>query len=64
MILLLTCETVNRDKTEIRDRFPWAKLTNKTVVDVGGGSGHVAIYLATVSQFAVSASFMRTAVLT
>ncbi|KAI0853705.1 putative O-methyltransferase [Daldinia vernicosa] len=41
---------MNRDTAEIRDSFPWASLTNKTVVDVGGGSGHVAIYLAT--QFA------------
>ncbi|KAL7625746.1 hypothetical protein AAE478_004969 [Parahypoxylon ruwenzoriense] len=38
---------MNRDTTELRDRFPWASLGNKTVVDVGGGSGHISIYLAT-----------------
>ncbi|EED13646.1 O-methyltransferase, putative [Talaromyces stipitatus ATCC 10500] len=34
------------DTTELRDRFPWGKLGNKKVVDVGGGSGHISIYLA------------------
>ncbi|KAI1496582.1 putative O-methyltransferase [Biscogniauxia marginata] len=38
---------MNRDTTELRDRFPWDSLVNKTVVDVGGGSGHMSIYLAT-----------------
>ncbi|KAI0483731.1 putative O-methyltransferase [Xylaria cf. heliscus] len=38
---------MNRDTTELRDRFPWAQLGNKKVVDVGGGSGHISIYLAT-----------------
>ncbi|KID82224.1 O-methyltransferase, family 2 [Metarhizium guizhouense ARSEF 977] len=37
----------SQDTTEIRDRFPWANLRNKTIVDVGGGSGHIAVYLAT-----------------
>ncbi|KAI9148768.1 O-methyltransferase sol2 [Paramyrothecium foliicola] len=38
---------MNRDTTELRDRFPWGNLQNKKVVDVGGGSGHISIYLAT-----------------
>ncbi|KAI8963491.1 putative O-methyltransferase [Daldinia sp. FL1419] len=38
---------MNQDTTEIRDNFPWANLSNKTIVDVGGGSGHTSIYLAT-----------------
>ncbi|KAI0108553.1 putative O-methyltransferase [Nemania sp. FL0031] len=38
---------MNNDKLELRDRFPWATLGSKTVVDVGGGSGHISIYLAT-----------------
>ncbi|OTB15866.1 hypothetical protein K445DRAFT_22184 [Daldinia sp. EC12] len=38
---------MKRDTAELGDRFPWASLTNKTVVDVGGGSGHVAMHLAT-----------------
>ncbi|KAI1176168.1 putative O-methyltransferase [Nemania sp. FL0916] len=37
---------MNRDTTELRDRYPWAQLGDKKVVDVGGGSGHVSIYLA------------------
>ncbi|KAJ8132488.1 hypothetical protein O1611_g1136 [Lasiodiplodia mahajangana] len=40
---------MNNDKLELRDRFPWATLGSKTVVDVGGGSGHISIFLA--SQF-------------
>ncbi|KAH7256096.1 S-adenosyl-L-methionine-dependent methyltransferase [Fusarium tricinctum] len=31
--------------TELRDNFPWQSL-NGTVVDIGGGSGHVSIILA------------------
>ncbi|KAJ8115123.1 hypothetical protein ONZ43_g4740 [Nemania bipapillata] len=38
---------MNRDTTELRNRFPWGKLGKTKVVDVGGGSGHVSIYLAT-----------------
>ncbi|KAI1124383.1 putative O-methyltransferase [Nemania abortiva] len=38
---------MNNDKLELRDRFPWATLGSKTVVDVGGGSGHISIFLAT-----------------
>jgi len=38
---------MNRDMTELRDRFPWGSLGKQTVVDVGGGSGHISIYLAT-----------------
>ncbi|KAI1141495.1 putative O-methyltransferase [Hypoxylon sp. FL0543] len=38
---------INRDTTELRDRFPWKSLVRNKVVDVGGGSGHMSIYLAT-----------------
>ncbi|CAG8117134.1 unnamed protein product [Penicillium olsonii] len=38
---------MNRDTAELRNRFPWADLANKKVVDVGGGSGHISIFLAT-----------------
>jgi hypothetical protein len=37
---------VNRDTIELRDRFPWQRLQKKMVVDVGGGSGHISMYLA------------------
>ncbi|KAI1827428.1 putative O-methyltransferase [Xylaria intraflava] len=37
---------MNKDTLELRDRFPWASLGKTTVVDVGGGSGHISIYLA------------------
>ncbi|KAI6777703.1 O-methyltransferase [Emericellopsis cladophorae] len=37
---------MNRDHKELMDRFPWASLGDTKVVDVGGGSGHVSIYLA------------------
>ena len=40
---------MNRDTTEVRDRFPWARLGKSKVVDVGGGSGHISIYLANAS---------------
>lgn len=35
--------------TELRDNFPWGNLKG-TVVDIGGGSGHVSIILAQVSE--------------
>ncbi|KAF7538401.1 hypothetical protein G7054_g2976 [Neopestalotiopsis clavispora] len=35
----------DRQMDELRDYFPWSKLSG-TVVDVGGGSGHVSIALA------------------
>jgi trans-aconitate methyltransferase len=42
---------MNRDLVELRDRFPWTRLekenTTCTVVDVGGGSGHISVFLAT-----------------
>ncbi|KAI2639022.1 putative O-methyltransferase [Hypomontagnella submonticulosa] len=38
---------MNRARTELRDGFPWGSLRKKRVVDVGGGSGHISIYLAT-----------------
>jgi len=37
---------MNRDTAELRDRFPWSELGTNKVVDVGGGSGHVSIFLA------------------
>ncbi|CAI6270194.1 unnamed protein product [Periconia digitata] len=37
---------MNRDTTTLRDSYPWADLGDATVVDVGGGSGHVSLYLA------------------
>ena len=42
------CLTVDRQISELRECFPWDSLKNRTVVDVGGGSGHVSIYLASV----------------
>ncbi|KAI8945338.1 putative O-methyltransferase [Xylaria longipes] len=37
---------VNERDTELRDNFAWASLGDGTVVDVGGGSGHISIKLA------------------
>ncbi|KAI0521825.1 putative O-methyltransferase [Xylaria bambusicola] len=37
---------MNNDTVELRDRFPWDSLGHQTVVDVGGGSGHISIFLA------------------
>ncbi|KAI0154907.1 putative O-methyltransferase [Xylariaceae sp. FL1272] len=37
---------MNNDAAELRDRFPWASLGKQTVADVGGGSGHISIFLA------------------
>ena len=39
---------VDRKITELRDEYPWDSLGISTVVDVGGGSGHVSISLARV----------------
>jgi hypothetical protein len=41
---------VNNDTAELRDRFPWGSLGKQIVVDVGGGSGHISIFLANVGQ--------------
>jgi len=53
----LTRLAVNRDLVELRERFPWARLANErtrgTVVDVGGGSGHISVFLATVSLYPI-----------
>jgi hypothetical protein len=41
---------MDRQISELRNEFPWARLgAGAKVVDVGGGSGHVSMYLA--SQF-------------
>lgn len=40
---------VTNNVVELRDNYPWAKLKG-TVVDIGGGSGHVSIELAKVSR--------------
>ncbi|KAI0190623.1 putative O-methyltransferase [Xylaria flabelliformis] len=37
---------MNNDTAELRDSFPWGGLGKQTIVDVGGGSGHIAIFLA------------------
>lgn len=39
---------VDRKITELRDEYPWDSLGISTVVDVGGGSGHVSMSLARV----------------
>ncbi|KAI1126738.1 S-adenosyl-L-methionine-dependent methyltransferase [Nemania abortiva] len=36
---------MDRHTTELREFFPWGELKG-TIVDVGGGSGHISIYLA------------------
>ena len=41
-------QVVNND-VELRDKYPWADLKG-TIVDIGGGSGHVSIELARVSK--------------
>lgn len=37
---------MDRQFSELRDEFPWQRFNGGRVVDVGGGSGHVSIYLA------------------
>jgi ubiquinone/menaquinone biosynthesis C-methylase UbiE len=37
---------MDRQISELRNEFPWETLGGGKVVDVGGGSGHVSIYLA------------------
>lgn len=39
---------VDRQVAELRDSYPWAGLKDGTVVDIGGGSGHISIALAKV----------------
>lgn len=49
ILTLLFCMIVNRQISELRDKFDWPSLRNGKVVDIGGGSGHVSIELARVS---------------
>ena len=42
--------SVDRQFSELRDGFPWQRFNNGKIVDVGGGSGHVSIYLAKVVE--------------
>lgn len=39
---------VDRQFSELRDGYPWQNFGKGKIVDVGGGSGHVSIYLAKV----------------
>jgi hypothetical protein len=43
---------VDRQLSELRDEYPWAALGKGKVVDIGGGSGHISLYLARVSFLA------------
>lgn len=44
--------TVENSVTELRDNFNWGSIKGN-VVDIGGGSGHVAIILARVSPLSL-----------
>ena len=47
---MLTRENeVKNHVDELRDIYPWASLKG-TIVDIGGGSGHMSIEMARVSQ--------------
>ena len=48
--LTLVWPTVNRQISELRDKFDWATLKQGKIVDVGGGNGHVSLALAQVSS--------------
>ncbi|KAL8729320.1 MAG: hypothetical protein Q9166_004817 [cf. Caloplaca sp. 2 TL-2023] len=37
---------MDRQFSELRDGYPWSRFGRGKIVDVGGGSGHVSIYLA------------------
>ncbi|KAL8881680.1 MAG: hypothetical protein Q9198_001163 [Flavoplaca austrocitrina] len=37
---------MDRQFSELRDGYPWSRFDGGKIVDVGGGSGHVSIYLA------------------
>ena len=50
-LILTVTPVVDRHINELRDCFPWGSLKG-TVVDVGGGSGHISIALARVSILA------------
>jgi hypothetical protein len=38
--------SLDRQTSELRDEYPWGSLAAGSVVDVGGGSGHISISLA------------------
>lgn len=44
---------MDRRISELRDEYPWGSLGNATVVDVGGGSGHVSMSLARVGHYSL-----------
>lgn len=47
---MVTVAALDRPVSAVRDEYPWAELGTKgKVVDIGGGNGHVSVYLA--SQF-------------
>ncbi|KAF9768565.1 6-phosphogluconolactonase-like protein, partial [Fusarium sp. DS 682] len=45
MVWLTMDPAVENSTVELRDNFPWQRL-NGTVVDIGGGSGHISMALA------------------
>jgi len=49
--MILTYFSVNGDFEQLRNSFPWDCLSTKTVVDVGGGNGHISLALARVSVY-------------
>lgn len=42
-------DKVVNNVVELRDNYPWAQLKG-TVVDIGGGSGHISIEMARVRE--------------
>lgn len=48
-VILIAGLSVERGMSDLVDSFPWASLKDGKVVDIGGGSGHISIFLAKVS---------------
>lgn len=42
---------LDRQTRELKEEFAWSKLNEATVIDIGGGSGHVSMELAQVRHF-------------